>query len=75
MDDAYRPVACGFHDELTLLVMRRRTCRLRYRRADGGEEATRQRPVDVLTRGGAEYLRLEDGREVRLDRLLEVTPD
>jgi hypothetical protein len=31
--------------------------------------------VDVFTRGGAEYLQLEDGTEIRLDRLRSVERD
>jgi Rho-binding antiterminator len=75
MSGDYRPVACGFHDELTLWVMRRTPCRVRYRGADGAERVTLQRLADVYTREGAEWLRLADGTELRLDRLREVTPE
>ena len=61
MGDDYQPVACGFHDQLTLWVMHGQTCAVRYRGESGAEGAARQRLVDVLTRAWAEYLRLADG--------------
>jgi len=80
MADPYRPIACGLHDELQLRAMRRIAVTLRYRGDAGGdapegESSVRQRAgrvVDVRTRDGAEYLVLDDGAEIRLDRLVEV---
>lgn len=80
MADPYRPIACGLHDELQLRAMRRIAVTLRYREDDGGdapgdEPTVRERAgrvVDVRTRAGAEYLVLDDGTEIRLDRLVEV---
>ena len=80
MSEPYRPIACGLHDELQLRALRRSTVTLRYRDggsggAPGAEAPIREgtgRVVDVRTRDGAEYLLLDVGTEIRLDRLVEV---
>lgn len=45
---------------------------MRWRSTVGVVCAERVIPVDVDTRDGAEWFVLEDGRRIRLDRLLEV---
>ncbi len=72
MTDPYRPIDCGLHDRLLAAATLRRRVALRFRGPDGAPVDAHDRIVDVFTRGGAEYLRTEDGAEVRLDRLVEV---
>jgi Rho-binding antiterminator len=79
--DAYQPIDCGVHDRLEDLVVRRVVCRIRYTvYSDSGEDATggkaevEGRIADVFARGGEEFVRVDDGREIRLDRLLVVAP-
>ncbi len=73
MTDSYRPIACSLHDELESLATRGRECEIRYRPAEREEEiVTRGRIVDIYARGGAEYLRLDDGSVIRLDRIISV---
>ena len=69
--DAYEPVACGFYDELGLRMMRERPCTLVV---DEGEQAETIEAVlaDVFTEGDAEYVRLDDNRRIRLDRIRRV---
>ena len=73
MSDApsYEPVACSFHDELGLRMMRGRPCTLVV---DGREQTETIEAViaDVFTEGGAECVRLDDGRRIRLDRIRRV---
>lgn len=52
--------------------MRKRPVTVRFRGRDGGVEALEASLVDVFSRDGAEWLRLDSGREIRLDRLVEV---
>jgi transcriptional antiterminator Rof (Rho-off) len=70
MSDApsYEPVACSFHDELGLRMMRGRPCTLVV---DDGEQTEMIEAVlaDVFTEGDAEYVRLDDDRRIRLDRI------
>ena len=69
--DAYEPVAYSFYDELGLRMMRERPCTLVV---DEGEQTETIKAViaDVFTEGGAEYVRLDDGRRIRLDRIRRV---
>lgn len=73
MSDAlsYEPVACSFHDELGLRMMRGRPCTLVV---DDGEQTETIEAVlaDVFTEGEAEYVRLDDDRRIRLDRIRRV---
>ena len=69
--DAYEPVACSFYDELGLRMMRERPCTLVV---DEGEQAETIEAVlaDIFTEGDAEYVRLDDDRRIRLDRIRRV---
>ena len=69
--DAYEPVACSFYDELGLRMMRGRPCTLVV---DEGEQAETIEAVlaDIFTEGDAEYVRLDDDRRIRLNRIRRV---
>jgi transcriptional antiterminator Rof (Rho-off) len=69
--DDYRPVACGFYDELGLRMMRGTPCRLVFK-TDDGREAVETTIDDLYTEGDAEYVRLADGTTIRLDRIVKV---
>lgn len=68
----YIPIDCNFHDELLAHATLRRPCEIVYRTAEGQELSLRGAIADVYTEGTAEYLRIEDGPTVRLDRLQSV---
>jgi Rho-binding antiterminator len=70
--EAYTPVSCGLYDRLLLLATRGAECRIAYLDDQRRRAELRGRIADVFSRGGAEYLRLESGREIRLDRLVEI---
>ena len=72
MTHPYHPIACGLHDELQLRVMRGRTVEVRWVDAAGGVVVRDASLADVFSRDGAEFLRLVDGPDIRLDRLLSV---
>lgn len=71
MDAPYTPVDCGFHDGLLALATLRRPVAIDL---VGATEADplRGRIVDVFSRDGAEYLRLDGGAAVRLDHIVAV---
>lgn len=60
--DKYTPIACDLYDQLIEAATRRRVVTLR--RADHTSQVV---IVDIFTREGAEWARLEDGEMVRLD--------
>ena len=69
--DTYQPVACGFYDELGLRMMRGQSCTLVVDDGDGTE--TIEAVIDdVFAEGEAEYVRLDNGRCIRLDHIRRV---
>lgn len=74
MTNDYRPIACDAHSMLELLVLRRRCVKLTYL-LEEALRVTEGIPVDLFTRQGAEYLKVECGADtiaVRLDRLESI---
>lgn len=72
MSERYRPIDCSLHDEFELRALRRTRCVLAYRDETGRAQCRDARIVDVVTRHGVEFLCLEDGAEIRLDRITEA---
>lgn len=70
-EEPYRPIACSLHDILEANAVRRRRCTIRHR-TDTGEAVVEGVIEDIYARQGVEYLRLDDGTEIRLDRILTV---
>jgi len=74
-DDAYRPIACDFHDRLESLATLRRRVRLTLKAGDAGAASAVGMISDIYTREDKqEFLRLDNGAEIRLDRIIEVLP-
>ena len=71
-EEMYRPIDCGFHDQLLAFATLGAPVRLRYAGEDGAAREATGRIQDVFTRRGAEYLALAGGLELRLDRILGV---
>lgn len=72
MPDPYRPIDCGEHDRLLDLSTRRRRCEIRYLDDTGASVSLTTSITDVFTRDRAEFLTTGEGREIRLDQLIEV---
>lgn len=70
--DAYTPVSCDFHDELEAIATLRQTCQLVYRTEDSAITEISGRIVDVYAANHADYVKLEDGTVIRLDRIVSV---
>jgi Rho-binding antiterminator len=69
--DNYTPIACALYSEYELAILHRRRLRLHWRDAAGMDHIEFVRPIDLRTREGEEFMVLEDGRELRLDRIVE----
>ncbi|HSJ25767.1 MAG TPA: hypothetical protein VK929_13915 [Longimicrobiales bacterium] len=73
MDDhRYQSLSCSLHDRLEAAATLKRTVRICYLAADGGQVEERVAIADIQTRDGAEYLLLSSGTQVRLDRIISV---
>jgi Rho-binding antiterminator len=69
----YQPINCSFYDELEALATTGQPCALFYRtEADSPPVTYRGIIADLFIRDKVEYLRLQDGFELRLDALLAV---
>jgi len=71
-DTPYVPVACEFHDVIEGLAATRRVAQLAWRDEHDRRQTVTGRVTDVYARQGAEYLSMETGEVVRLDRLIEA---
>ena len=68
----YHPVNCEFHDLLEDLATLRRSAKIGFR---DESDITQHRDAvitDVFARDGGEYVSLNTGETLRLDRLVEV---
>src|SRR5688572_4559625 len=71
-DRVYRPIDCSLHDRLEAAATSRNIVAISYRTFQGELVEIEDRIVDIFTRDGAEYLRLSDASEIRLDDLRSV---
>ncbi len=68
----YQPISCDFHDELTLLAIRRTKCEVVFKTEDGNDATVEAIIEDIFTRNSEEFLLLSGGIKIRLDRLVSV---
>ena len=68
----YQPINCNFYDELTLLSMRKKSCEIVYRVSE--QKITSMTGVirDIYTKNKEEFIVLESGLTIRLDKLISV---
>ena len=64
----YQPVSCGLYDQVEVFATFRTEVELVIE-TEAGQETIVGVIVDVNTRKDGEYLKLENGREIRLDRV------
>ncbi len=68
----YCLVDCGFHDQLEALATLRQTCQISYRTVTEEIVEVQSQIVDVYAASQADFLKLKNGTEIRLDRLISV---
>jgi transcriptional antiterminator Rof (Rho-off) len=71
MPDDYQPVSCRLYDELGLRMLRG-TSSVLVIDTEEGTETIETVIRDVFSEGDAEYVRLDDGTRIRLDRIRRV---
>lgn len=69
---AYRPIACSLHDQLEAAATMKKMVTLAVRLPSGELSHIQDRIRDIFTREGAEYLKLENSEEIRLDRIESI---
>ncbi|RSK31137.1 hypothetical protein [Hymenobacter metallilatus] len=69
----YKPISCSFYDELEAHATTGQPCTLTYRTEPDTPPSTYHGTIqDLYIRDKVEYLRLQDGFELRLDNLLAL---
>ena len=69
--NAYRPIDCDYYDRLESWAVKKEKVTIKY--SDGkGEKEIMGIIKDFETRDHAEYLKLDNGTEIRLDTLISV---
>ena len=71
-DASYQPIDCNLHDQLESLAVQRTPSRIRYLDSEGQEREATGLIEDVYADEGAEYIRVNGGEVIRLDRLILV---
>jgi Rho-binding antiterminator len=71
MDTPYQPIDCGFYDRLEIAAMRRKVVKLLIT-TETAPQLIESRIVDLQARQGEEFMYLENGQVIRLDRLISM---
>lgn len=71
----YSPVNCEFHDVLEATATRRRVASIQFLDEEGALQTRQSRITNILARDAIEYLELDTGECIRLDRLIAVDGD
>ena len=69
--EEYTPVPCGFYDQLEAFATLGTPCEIRFLR-DERPAAVKGKIKDLYTREGAEYLKMDNGMELKLDKITGV---
>ncbi len=72
MKSSYQPINCDFYDELEAWATLQQLCTIEFWDEAGATLTTQGMILDLFIEEKAEYLRLDTGVTIRLDRLLQV---
>ncbi|MBD0331653.1 MAG: hypothetical protein ICV66_03280 [Chitinophagaceae bacterium] len=70
--ETYKPLSCDFYDELEALATLKKNCEIKFRGDNEGIASIRGKIADLYTHDHVEYMKTDEGLEIRLDRLVEV---
>mgnify|MGYP000874994645 CR=1 FL=1 len=72
MEDNYKQVSCSLYDGVESLAVIKKRVKLVYINSANEKTETENFIADVFSKDKAEYIRLGDGSEIRLDKLIEI---
>lgn len=71
-EQKYQPISCDYYDELEIVAMRQTIAEVVFEN-EAGEKTTISTKIKTLqTRNSEEFLILENGDEIRLDKLISM---
>ncbi len=68
----YVPIDCDFYDRLEELAVTRALCLVEFIDGDGRSRGITTRVRDVFSKSGEEFIDLDSGERIRLDRLIRI---
>lgn len=68
----YQPIDCNYYDELVLLAMRKKPCEIVYQAGEQKITAMTGIIRDIYTKNKEEFIVLESGLTIRLDKLISA---
>ena len=71
MNDAYKPVACAFYDQLEYLAMKKQIILIDYT-DHNGEHSFPAIIKDLITRKKEEFIVTTNNIEIRLDKITSI---
>jgi Rho-binding antiterminator len=72
MKPEYKPIACGSYDELEALSMHKENCAIEYKTEEGKNETVNGTITNIQTDHHEEYLEMDNGKKIRLDKIVTV---
>ena len=70
--DQYKPVDEETLEELEVLAALKKFCLIKFEADNGGTPEIRGRFICIYNVGEDQYLRIEEGLSIRLDKLIQV---
>jgi len=71
-EQKYQPISCDYYDELEIVAMRQTIAEIVFKNEKGVETTISTKIKTLQTRNSEEFLILENGDEIRLDRLVSM---
>lgn len=72
MKNRYKPISCASYDQLEELAVRKRLCDISYLEDNNIELSMKNRIVNIITKNKEEFLILENGTHIRLDKVIRI---
>ncbi|MEM0994407.1 MAG: hypothetical protein AAF847_12045 [Bacteroidota bacterium] len=68
----YIPINCSFYDILEVTATLKKACIIRFYDTEEASTETRSKIVNLYTKKQEEYMELDNGLVIRLDRIISV---
>ncbi|WP_137090244.1 hypothetical protein [Mangrovivirga cuniculi] len=72
MEKPYKPISCSFYDYLEAYIIEGSSHKVIYKNEKGSVETIYVKLYDLKTTSGEEFLYLDNGTALRLDKLIGI---
>lgn len=71
--DKYQPISCSYYDQLEALAVQKKKNTVQYVDIDGNKSTLHDVVItDFYVDNKVEYMKLDDGHDIRLDNIIAV---